>query len=154
MTKQVICKLDGHEYGIDILLVSAIEKYTGIVPIPNAPAYIIGILNLRGDVVPVYSLRKKFGMPEIPPTETTQLIVARCAGMLVGFKVDAVDQIEEFSDDHLHPMPVIVKNDDTKYAGQVANYKKGMVVLIDIENLLTEQEKKAVKDFAEATAND
>ena len=151
-TKQVIFTLDGNEYGMDVSLVSAIEKYTGVVPIPNAPACIIGILNLRGDVIPVYSLLRKFGMQEIPGDERTQLLVTRCNDMLIGYKVDAVAEILELEENEVKPVPVIVKNDDTRYAGGIGSKNGRMFVMVDVKNILVEQESAAVREFAEKSA--
>lgn len=144
-TKQVIFKLGEEEYGMNILLVNAIENYTGVVPIPNAPSYILGILNLRGDVIPVYSLRKKFGMPETAATDKTQLLITRTDSVLVGFKVDSVSEILELSDDEVQELPVIVRTEATRYAGGVANKKERMVVLLDNNKILSEQENEVVK---------
>ena len=152
-TKQVIFKLGEEEYGMNIILVNAIENYTGVVPIPNAPAYILGILNLRGEVIPVYSLRKKFGMPETAPTEKTQLLITRIDGVAIGYKVDSVSEIIEVSDAEQQDIPVIVKNADTRYALGVANKKDRMIVLLDNANILSEQESEVVKQVsADATS--
>lgn len=149
LTKQVIFKLGDEEYGMDISLVTTIENYSGVVPMPNAPAFIIGILSLRGDVIPVYSLRKKFGMPEAAVNEKTQLLITRCNDILVGYKVDSVSEILEFPDSEIKKIPEIVRCADTRYALGVANRKERLIVLLDIVNILNEQEAAAVKDFAE-----
>ena len=148
-TKQIIFKLGDEEYGMDISLVTTIEKYAGVVPMPNAPMHIIGILSLRGDVIPVYSLRKKFGMPEVTASDKTQLLITRCKDILVGYKVDSVSEIIELEDNEVQPVPTIVRCAETRYALGVTNKKSRMVVLLDLENILNEQEAEAVKDFAE-----
>ncbi len=153
-TKQVIFKLGEEEYGMDIMLVNAIENYTGVVPIPNAPAYILGILNLRGEVIPVYSLRKKFGMPETSATESTQLLITRADGTAIGYKVDSVSEIMEVEESEVQGIPIIVKNVDTRYALGVANKKNRMIVLLDNANILSEQESEMVRRVSEdATLN-
>ena len=152
-TKQVIFKLGEEEYGMDITLVNAIENYTGVVPIPNAPAHILGILNLRGEVIPVYSLRKKFGMSETAATDNTQLLITRTADTAIGYKVDSVSEIMEVADSEFQGIPVIVKNEDTGYALGVANKKNRMIVLLDNANILNAQENEAVKRVsADATS--
>lgn len=151
-TKQVIFKLGSEEYGMDISLVSGIENYTKVVPIPNAPAHIIGILNLRGDVIPIYSLRKKFRMEEVMGTAATQLLVTNCKGVLIGYKVDSVAEIIEIDENQIRPVPPIVKCEETSYAKGVAERKGQLVVLLDIENILSEQERKAAQEFVEETS--
>lgn len=153
-TKQVIFKLGNEEYGMDISLVNGIENYTSVVPIPNAPEHIIGILNLRGDVIPVYSLRKKFRMEETPTTTATQLLVTNCRGTLIGYKVDSVSEIVEFDETLIQPIPAIVRSEDTSYARGVAERKGQLIVLLDIENILNERERKAAKEFAEANGTE
>lgn len=152
-TKQVIFKLGSEQYGMDISLVSGIENYTRVVPIPNAPAHIIGILNLRGDVIPIYSLRRKFKMEEVSGTAATQLLVTNCRGVLVGYKVDSVSEILEIDEELIRPVPPIVKSPETDYAKGVAETKGQLIVLLDIGNILNEQERKAVKQFAEDNVN-
>ena len=148
-TKQIIFMLGDNEYGLDITLVNAIENYTDIVPIPNAPSYILGILNLRGDVIPVYSLRKKFGMPEVPGQAATQLLITKCKDITVGYKVDSVSEIIDVSDAEFHETPIIVKGEQTRYVAGVANKKDRLIVLLDSENILSEMESESVKRVVE-----
>lgn len=142
-TKQVVFKLGEEEYGLDILIVNAIETYSGVVPVPNAPDYILGILNLRGDIIPVFSLRIKFGLEEVT-SETTQLIVIRTNDMIVGFKVDAVCGIEEFDANDLGEVPVIIRSEKTKYAKSVANKNGKMTILLDQDGILSDKEQESV----------
>ena len=144
-TKQVVFKLGQEEYGLDILIVNAIETYHGVVPVPNAPDYILGILNLRGEVIPVFSLRIKFGLPEIKAS-TEQLIITKTNGMMVGFKVDAVDGIAEFSKKELSEVPKIVKSEKTKYAKLVANKDGKMIILLDHEGILNDKEQASIQE--------
>lgn len=139
-TKQVIFKVGQEDYGFDILLVNAIENYSGVVTIPNAPDYILGMVNLRGEIIPVFSLRKKFGLPEVPVDDKTQLIVTRTNNMAIGFKVDAVQEISEIDSEELHDMPVIVKDDRTKYAKCVSTKSGRLIILIDHDGVITEEE--------------
>lgn len=144
-TKQVVFKVGQEEYGLDILIVNAIETYSGVVPVPNAPDYILGMLNLRGEVIPVFSLRIKFGLPEAKlPQE--QLIITRTKDMVVGYKVDAVCGIEEFSAKEINEVPLIVRSDKTKYAKNVTNKGGKMIILLDHEGILSAKEKGSIQD--------
>lgn len=144
-TKQVVFKLGQEEYGLDILIVNAIETFSGVVPVPNAPDYILGILNLRGEVIPVFSLRVKFGLPEVK-SATEQLIVTKTNGISVGFKVDAVDGIVVFDEKELSEVPVIVKNTKTKYAKKVANKDGKMIILLDHDGILDDHEQASIQE--------
>lgn len=142
ITKQVIFKVGNEDYGFDILLVNAIEKYAGVVSIPNSPDFILGMVNLRGEIIPVFSLRKKFGLPEIAPDDKTQLIVTRSNDMLVGFKVDSVDEIVEIRFDEIQAVPSIVRASNTKYARSIASKSGKLAILIDHDGVISEEEQE------------
>lgn len=148
-TKQVIFKLDDEEYGLDIMNVNAIEKYTNIVRIPNASKFIHGIINLRGEVIPVYSLRIKFGLTTKSISEDTKLIVTKSNGMLIAFEVDSVAEILEISADMISEAPSIVKSMDTSYINRVANIDGRMIILLDLGGILSEQEKDHLEKMLE-----
>ena len=143
-TKQVVFKLGQEEYGLDILIVNAIETYSGVVSVPNAPDYILGMLNLRGEVIPVFSLRIKFGLPEAT-LDKEQLIITRTKDMVVGFKVDAVCGILEFDAKEINEVPMIVRSERTRYAKQVANKDGKMILLLDHEGILDAKEKGSLQ---------
>ncbi|MFV0343667.1 MAG: chemotaxis protein CheW [Anaerocolumna sp.] len=143
-TKQVIFTLDGEEFGFDIMIVNAIEKYTNLIPVPNAPSYIRGIMNLRGDVIPVYSLRKKFNLPEKAYDENTKLIITKSNGVLMAFEVDGVKEIMEIPAGNISETPLIVKSLDTSYIQSVANLNGRMILLLDHNGILTEKEQEKI----------
>lgn len=148
-TKQVIFTLGDEEYGLDIMLVNAIEKYTDFVPIPNAPSYIRGIINLRGDVIPVYSLRRKFGLAEKEMDDNTKLIVTKSNGILMAYEVDAVKEIIEIPAENLIETPPIVKSIQTSYIQCVANLSGRMIVLLDHNGILSLSEQESIQELLE-----
>jgi purine-binding chemotaxis protein CheW len=146
-TKQVIFKLGNEEYGLDIMLVNAIEKYVDLVRIPNAPTYIRGIINLRGDIIPVFSLRKKFGLPEKEIDNNTKLIVTKTHDILMAYEVDEVKEILEIPLSNISETPVIVKGPDTAYMKAVANINGRMLVLLDHNGIISETEKVHIESI-------
>lgn len=147
-TKQVIFKLGNQEFGLGILHVKAIEKYMDIVPIPNAPSYIEGIINLRGDVIPVYSLRSKFGLPKKTVDENTKLIVTKSKDVMMAFEVDSVNEIIEIAGSAIHEAPAIIRTEGTAYINYVANVDKRLVVLLNLDGILSDAEKGALEKVA------
>ncbi len=147
LTKQVIFTLGDEEYGLDIMLVNAIEKYTDMVRIPNAPSYISGIINLRGDVIPVFSLRRKFGLPDKEIDDNSKLIVTKSKGILMAYEVDAVKEIIEIGSEYLSETPVIVKSSNTAYIKCVANIKGRMILLLDHDGILSAKEKENIENL-------
>lgn len=150
--KPVVFKLGNEEYGVDINIVQGIENVLPIVPMHNSNRNIKGIVNLRGDIIPIYSLRTKFGMPGVPYTENTKFIIARTEELLIGLEVDSVGEIQNVADDNIYDIPKIIKNQDTEYYGKVINVDGRIIVMIDVSKLLNEEETKmindAIKDFA------
>ena len=145
--KQVIFTLGKEEYGIDIMLVNAIQKYTDIVPIPNAPSYVRGIINLRGDVIPVYSLRRKFGLGDKEIDENSKLIITKSENILLAYEVDEVKEIMEIEAVNISETPVIVKSNDTAYIKCVANINGRMILLLNHDGLLSSKEKESIENL-------
>ena len=148
--KPVVFKLDAQEYGVDINLVNAIERYQKIVPVPNSVSFIKGIINLRGEVVPVYDLRKKFNMPPYQgQVEDKSLIVIKLSDVLVALEVDEVSEIHDFKAENIVKMPKIVVNEETKFMERVANQNGRLIVLMDVTRLLSAEELEGVKKLKE-----
>jgi purine-binding chemotaxis protein CheW len=146
-TKQVIFTLDGEEFGFDIMIVNAIEKYTDLIPVPNAPSYIRGIMNLRGDVIPIFSLRKKFNLEERTIDENTKLIITKSNGVLMAFEVDGVKEIIEIPASSISETPTIVKSLDTSYIQSVANLNGRMILLLNHNGILTSKEQEKIESL-------
>ncbi|GMQ60160.1 chemotaxis protein CheW [Vallitalea sediminicola] len=138
--QQVIFKLDKEEYGLDIMKVITIEKYQEVVKTPNTPEYITGIINLRGSVLPVYSLRKKFNLKEKESNENTKIIVTVTNDMKIGFIVDSVQEILNIDDKNIEEAPKIVTGINRKYIKSIAKMEERMVILIDIDLIISEEE--------------
>ncbi len=149
--KPVIFKLNDKMFGVDINKVQGIEKQINIVPVPNSTSYIDGIINLRGEVVPVYDLKKKFGMTYDGRSEN--FIIVRMNGIALALGVDTVLEIDDLPADKVVAMPGMVKKADTMYLDRVANLKDGLVILLDIEKLLTDEETNGVKKLTDDMSN-
>lgn len=140
--QQVIFKLDKEEYGLDIMKVITIEKYQEVVKTPNTPEYITGIINLRGSVLPVYSLRKKFSLNEKEADENTKIIVTVTNNMKIGFIVDSVEEILNIEADNIEDAPKIVTGINRKYVKSIAKMEDRMVILLDIDLIISEEEQQ------------
>lgn len=145
--KPIVFRIGNELYGIDIQYVNAIEKDQMIVRVPNASKNIKGIINLRGDIIPVYSLREKFNLPQSP--NDTKLIIANLPAMKLAVEVDDVQEIDDLSENDIRNFPSIARNADTRYFVKVANSKGRLVLIIDINNLLTVEETEDAKQLME-----
>lgn len=147
-------RLGTEEYGIDILKVQEIRSYEQPTKIANAPAYLKGVVNLRGVIVPIVDLRVKFncvgddGQAEI--SSFTVVIVLNVKGRVVGAVVDSVSDVMQLSDQMIQPSPemsdAVV---DTTYITGIANINERLLILMDIESLMSSAEMGLIKQYAE-----
>ncbi len=152
MEKRVILFHLGNErYGIDVELVQGIEKAQRqqVVRIPNSVPYIKGIINLRGSVIPVYNIRSKFSLEDIPTTDATSLLITVVGDVMLAIWVDEVEGIFDIESEDTFPPPAIIKNDETSYILEIAHMEKGLAIILDAFHLLSEEEKKRVADMIE-----
>lgn len=150
--KQILFYLGEEMYGMNVEHIQSIENYVNVVSVPNAPDCIKGIINLRGEIIPVFSLRNKFGLPEKEVTDVTQLIIADANGVMVAFEVDAVKEIVELEEKEIHEPPKIVQVEETEYMESVAMLDGRLVILVNLSGILTENEKENIKLTAENQA--
>ena len=149
MNKQIIFFIGEGNYGIDVSKVMGIEKDIPIIPIPNAPRCIKGIINLRGDVIPVYSLRYKFGMPTDVQLDTKELVIAKSQGVVIAIEVDLVKEIVELEDSMLGAVPTILKSEGTEYIGSVAHVDKNLVLVLNLDGLLDSDQAEHLQTIVE-----
>ena len=150
--KPVVFKVGNEYYGVDINLVRGIEKMIQVVSIPNSNPNIKGIINLRGDVIPVYSLRKKFNLEMLNESEENQFIIVKVEDMLLALEVDKVDEIQNISEDMIFDVPIIIKSKETKYAEKIISGNGRIVIIIDIHNLMSDMEMQELTEMVQDMA--
>ncbi len=128
--------LGEEEYGIDIMAVREIKGWTDTTTIPNAPAHVRGVINLRGIVVPIFDLRVRFGMGRTDASKTHVVIIVSIETRIVGLLVDAVSGIIAVSQEKIRPVPDLgLPRDDSFLEGLVAPSSDRMVTLVSLKNL-------------------
>jgi len=140
--------LGQEEYGVEILKIQEIKGFSAITPLPNAPAYVRGVLNLRGTIVPIIDLRKKFGMPEEAYTKFTVIVVVQVQGKIMGFIVDAVSDVLTVTGSDIQPTPDLHGQVDTSFLNGLAKAGEKLVILLDIDKVLTAGETAAASQAA------
>ncbi len=129
--------LGQEEYGVAILKIQEIKGFAAITPLPNAPVCVKGVLNLRGTIVPIVDLRKKFGMPEEVYTNYTVIVVVQVQGQVMGFIVDAVSDVLTVSGTDIQPAPDLPGRVDTSFVDGLAKAGEKLVIILDIDKVLT-----------------
>ncbi len=140
--------LGPEEYAIDILKVQEIRGYEQPTTIANAPAFIKGVINLRGIIVPIVDMRIKFGVGEADYTPFTVVIILSISGRVVGIVVDGVSDVTSLRQDQIRPAPEFAASVDTRYIKGLGTLAERMLIIVDIENLMISAEMALVDEAA------
>lgn len=144
--------LGDEEYGIDILKVQEIRGYDAVTKIANAPSYIKGVINMRGVIVPIIDMRLKFNLGQVEYNQFTVVIILNIAGRVVGMVVDGVSDVIALANDKIRPAPEFGAILDTDYIDGLATLDERMVIMVDIEKLMTSAEMGLVDQAQGAVA--
>ena len=140
----VTFKLGSEEFGVDILKVQEIIRLLPITKVPNAPKFVEGVINLRGKVIPVIDMRRRFGLPPGDRDSHTRIKVMSLQGQVVGFVVDAVSQVLRIPESTVEAPPAVVAGIGSEYMRGVGKLDDRLLILLDLDKLLTEREASAL----------
>ena len=134
--------LDQEEYGVDVLKVCEIIRMPDVTRVPNAPHYVEGVINLRGKVVPIICMRKKFGLIAVENDKQTRIMVMDMGEELMGFIVDAVSEVIRISSSEIQPAPAMVAGGVAhECIAGVINQAERLLVLLNLEKMFSRDEK-------------
>ncbi|GAB1394062.1 chemotaxis protein CheW [Rhodocyclaceae bacterium] len=142
--------LGPEEYAIDILKVQEIRGYEPPTTIANAPAFIKGVINLRGIIVPIVDLRIKFGVGKADYTPFTVVIILSIAGRVVGIVVDGVSDVTSLRSEQIRPAPEFAATVDTRYINGLGTLGERMLIVVDIEKLMLSGEMALVDEVVQS----
>lgn len=142
--------LGPEEYAIDILKVQEIRGYEQPTTIANAPAFLKGVINLRGTIVPIVDMRIKFSVGTADYTQFTVVIILNVAGRVVGIVVDAVSDVTMLRNDQIHPAPDFAATVDTRYINGLGTLGERMLIVVDIEKLMSSSDMALVEEAEES----
>ena len=132
--------LEDIEYGIDILRVHEILRIPEITRLPNTPSYIKGVINLRGNVIPVVDVRERFGFSQIEITDLTRIIVIESDGRQIGLFVDNVSQVIRISEKNIDPPSDLIEGVSEDFITGIGRLKDHLIVILNLKNILFEKE--------------
>ncbi len=144
----VVFRLGKETYGLDIESVREIITMQTITQVPRTLEYIEGVINLRGRVIPVYNIRRKFGLPEEEATRATRIVVVEVEGNTIGMIVDGVSEVLRISGDMVERPSEIISDVDTEYLQGVAKMEEKLVILLDIAKVLTKEEHLMLENIS------
>ncbi|HCJ56420.1 Chemotaxis protein CheW [bioreactor metagenome] len=132
----VVFELDNEEYGIDILRVKTIEKMSNITRVPKTALYIKGVINLRGEIVPIIDLREKFNLDKKEESENTRIIIVYVDDINVGLIVDSASKVIEISNDMIELPPESLGNTEQNNIYGIGKVDDKIITLLDVKKLL------------------
>ena len=130
------------EFGLDIQRIQEINRMVDITRVPNSPEFVSGVINLRGKVITIIELRKRFGFPPKEKDKNTRIIVVELGEAVIGFIVDAVQEVIRIPKNITEPPPPIVAGIGSEYITAVAKLENRLLILLDPDRILLEKEKQ------------
>jgi purine-binding chemotaxis protein CheW len=142
-------RLANEEYGVDIMVVQEIILVGKITRMPEVPDFICGLINLRGHVIPIVDLRKRFGLASCENDERTRIIVINVAERTIGIVVDAVNEVLRINTDQIEQPPSSVAGIEHEYIRGLVKLEAKLLILLNIENILSQEDQAAIVGAAE-----
>ncbi len=123
-------------YGINVMQVREVLRYTEITPVPGAPHFVLGIINLRGNVVTVVDTRERFGLMQGDITEHSRIVIIEVASQVVGLLVDSVAEVVYLAQSEIETTPNVGNDETAKYIQGVCNKKDDLLILVELESMI------------------
>jgi len=140
ISQWVTFKLGDETYGVNVMQVQEVLRVSEIAPVPGAPAYVLGIINLRGNVVSVLDTRLRFELPQKDNDDATRIIIIELESQTIGILVDSVAEVEDVRSDEIETAPSVGNEESSRYIAGVVSREHGLLILVDVRWLLDEQE--------------
>ncbi|MEB2654613.1 MULTISPECIES: chemotaxis protein CheW [Pseudomonas] len=136
----VTFKLDNETYGINVMRVQEVLRYTEIAPVPGAPSYVLGIINLRGNVVTVIDTRQRFGLHSGEISDNTRIVIIEADKQVVGIMVDSVAEVVYLRQSEIETAPNVGNEESAKFIQGVCNKNNELLILVELDKMMSEEE--------------
>lgn len=143
----VTFKLANEVYGINVMQVQEILRYSEIAPVPGAPLYVLGIINLRGNVVTVINTRARFGLESCEVTDNTRVVVIESEKQVIGILVDSASEVVYLKESEIDDAPNVGNEESAQFIQGVSNRDGELLILVDLDKLLSDDEWDELKQF-------
>jgi purine-binding chemotaxis protein CheW len=145
-------RVGSETFGVPITCVHEIVRVPVITNVPDSPEFVEGVINLRGKIVSVVDLRKRFGEARIDPHKKNRVIVVESEGKLVGVIVDAASEVLRIPNSDIEPPPSILQNSESSYVTGVGKLQGRLIILVDLKRVLQRGELRKLDEVSEAVA--
>ncbi|MGM0429456.1 MAG: chemotaxis protein CheW [Pseudomonadota bacterium] len=136
----VTFQLDQETYGINVMQVQEVLRYSEIAPVPGAPNYVLGIINLRGNVVTVIDTRLRFGLPPTEVTDNSRIVIIESEQQVIGILVDSVAEVVYLKTSEIDSAPNVGTDESARFIQGVSNRDGELLILVDLDKMLTDEE--------------
>jgi len=143
----VTFRLENESYGINVMQVQEVLRYTEIAPVPGAPPYVLGIINLRGNVVTVIDTRSRFALPHSETTDQTRIVIIEAENQVVGILVDAVAEVVYLRQSEIETTLNVGNDESAKFIQGVCHKNDELLILVDLEKLMSDEEWMEISGF-------
>ncbi|MGM0593988.1 MAG: chemotaxis protein CheW [Pseudomonadota bacterium] len=141
VSRWVTFQLENETYGIDVMQIREVLRSQEISPVPGAPSYVLGIINLRGNVVAIIDTRSRFGLPTREETDdASRILILEAGDYVVGFMVDSVSEVAELQNEQIETAPDTGSGESSRFISGLYNRKEGLLILVDANKLLSDDE--------------
>ena len=145
-TIQVVSfKLGSEEYGVDIAQVQEINRMVAVTHVPRAPVFMEGVINLRGQLIPIIDLRARFGMPRVDHTKNTRIVVTEIGTKRVGMVVDSVSEVLRLPIEQIEAAPEMITGVDTEYIRGVGKIEDRLIIMLDLTKIISGAERRELE---------
>lgn len=132
--------LEDETYGINVMQVQEVLRYSEIAPVPGAPSYVLGIINLRGNVVTVIDTRQRFGLMPADITDNTRVVIIEVDKQVIGILVDAVSEVVYLNQSEIEKAPNVGTDESTKFIQGVCHKDDRLLILVELDKMMSEDE--------------
>ncbi|KGM07328.1 Positive regulator of CheA protein activity (CheW) [Methylophaga thiooxydans] len=146
MLQWVTYQLEDEFYGINVMQVQEVLRLMEIAPVPGAPSYVLGIINVRGNVVTVIDTRARFGLSTKEPDESSRIVIVEVSGHVIGMLVDSVAEVVYLRQSEIDTAPNI-SDDSSRFIQGVCNREKYLLILVDVNKLLNDEEISDINEL-------
>jgi len=136
----VTFRLDDETYGINVMQIQEVLRYSEIAPVPGSPDYVLGIINLRGNVVTVIDTRRRFGLNDADITDTSRIVVMESADQIMGILVDSVAEVVYLKSSEIETAPNVGSEESARFIQGVCNKNGELIILVEFDKMLTDHE--------------
>ncbi|GAA0538168.1 MULTISPECIES: chemotaxis protein CheW [Rheinheimera] len=143
----VTFKLQEETYGINVMQVQEVLRYTEIAPVPGSPDYVLGIINLRGNVVTVIDTRSRFGLEPAEVTENSRIVIIEAEKQVIGILVDSVAEVVYLKSSEIDTAPNVGTEESARFIQGVSNREGELLILVDLNKLLSDEEWEEISSI-------